>query len=161
LFIPFAIGGIVILGLVVGSIRTLVLERGQKKISARMMEKKRQRAVNSVGNGKQRMRISRFQTIKFVESFTNAAQKREQEFKAMRRVQECAERDRKWVALAVSTTAAFVLWLAGAAIFHVAEREQGWTYFQTMYFTYACLLTVSESPVGPYRFYRDMMPGPC
>ena len=113
-------------------------------MSARMMEKKRQRAVNSVGNGKRRMRISRFQTIKFEESYTNAAQKREQEFRAMRRVQECAERDRKWVALAVSTTAAFTLWLAGSAIFQVAERAQGWTYFQSMYFTYTCLLTVSR-----------------
>ncbi|KAI4715701.1 voltage-gated potassium channel [Aureobasidium sp. EXF-10727] len=149
LFIPYAIGGIVILGLVVGSIRTLVLERGQKKISARMMEKKRLRAVNSVGDGRQRMRVSRFQTMKFVESYTNAAQKREQEFKAMRRVQECAERDRKWVALSVSTTAAFALWLAGSAIFHVAEKEQGWTYFQTMYFTYACLLTIGYGDFTP------------
>lgn len=131
-----------ILGLVVGSIRTLVLERGQKKISARMMEKKRLRAVNSVGDGRQRIRVSRFQSMKFVESYTNAAQKREQEFKAMRLVQDCAERDRKWIALAVSTTAAFTLWLVGSAIFHVAERDQGWTYFQTMYFTYVCLLTV-------------------
>lgn len=106
------------------------------------MEKKRLRAVNSVGDGRQRIRVSRFQTMRFVESYTNAAQKREQEFKAMRRVQDCAERDRKWVALAVSTTAAFTLWLAGAAIFHVAEKDQGWTYFQTMYFTYECLLTV-------------------
>lgn len=143
LFIPFAIGGIVIIGLVIGSIRTLVLERGQKKISARMMEKKRLRAVNSVGKGKQRMRVGRFQTMKFVESYTNAAQKREQEFRAMRRVQYCAERDRKWIALAVSTTAAFTLWLAGAAIFAAAEKQQGWTYFQSLYFTYVCLLTVS------------------
>ncbi|KAI5272850.1 voltage-gated potassium channel [Aureobasidium subglaciale] len=149
LFIPFAIGGIIILGLVVGSIRTLVLERGQKKISARMMEKKRLRAVNSVSDGKQRMRVSRFQTMKFVESYTNAAQKREQEFTAMRRVQDCAERDRKWIALAVSTTAAFALWLVGAAIFHVAEREQGWTYFQTMYFTYTCLLTIGYGDFTP------------
>ncbi|KAI5209319.1 hypothetical protein AUEXF2481DRAFT_3538 [Aureobasidium subglaciale EXF-2481] len=149
LFIPFAIGGIVILGLVVGSIRTLVLERGQKKISARMMEKKRLRAVNSVSDGKQRMRVSRFQTMKFVESYTNAAQKREQEFTAMRRVQDCAERDRKWIALAVSTTAAFALWLVGAAIFHVAERKQGWTYFQTMYFTYTCLLTIGYGDFTP------------
>ena len=66
-----------ILGLVVGSIRTLVLERGQKKISARMMEKKRLRAVNSVGDGRQRIRVSRFQSMKFVESYTNAAQKRQ------------------------------------------------------------------------------------
>ncbi|THV76914.1 voltage-gated potassium channel [Aureobasidium pullulans] len=149
LFIPFAIGGIVILGLVVGSIRTLVLERGQKKISARMMEKKRLRAVNSVGDGRQRIRVSRFQTMKFVESYTDAAQKREQEFRAMRRVQYCAERDRKWIALAVSTTAAFTLWLVGAAIFHVAEKAQGWTYFQTMYFTYTCLLTIGYGDFTP------------
>jgi potassium channel subfamily K len=142
LFFPFAIGGIVILGLVIGSIRTLVLERGSKKISARMMEKKRLRAIDSVGNGKQRMRISRFQTIKFVESYTTTAHKREQEFRAMRLVQYCAERDHKWMSLAISLSAACILWLVGAAVFYVAQRAHGWTYFKAVYFSYVCLLTV-------------------
>ncbi|KAK5224176.1 hypothetical protein LTR47_009933 [Exophiala xenobiotica] len=45
LLVPFALGGIVILGLLVGSIRTLVLDRGKHKVEFRMMEKTRQRLV--------------------------------------------------------------------------------------------------------------------
>lgn len=150
LLFPFAIGGILTIGLVIGSIRSLVLESGQKKISARMMEKKRQRAVASLDTRKHRIRISRFQTIPFNESFTEAAQKREQEFRVMRSVQDCAERDRKWMALTISTSAALALWFVGAAVFYVAERElQGWSYFEALYFSYVCLLTIGYGDITP------------
>lgn len=150
LLIPFAIAGIVTIGLVIGSIRTLVLERGQKKISARMMEKKRLRAINSLDPERKRMRVSIFKSIKFDDVYTNIAQKREQEFKAMRTVQDCAERDRKWMALTMSTTMAFALWLVGALIFYVAERrDQGWSYFEALYFSYACLLTIGYGDLTP------------
>lgn len=52
------------------------------------------------------------------------------------------------MALAISTTAAFTLWLVGAAIFSVSEKDQGWTYFQSLYFAYTCLLTVRQSKCG-------------
>ncbi|PVH87650.1 voltage-gated potassium channel [Cadophora sp. DSE1049] len=45
LLFPFAIGGIIILGLVIGSIRSLVLERGKVKMGARMVEKERRRLI--------------------------------------------------------------------------------------------------------------------
>lgn len=150
LLIPFAIGGIVTIGLVIGSIRTLILERGQKKISSRMMEKKRLRALNSVDPRRNRIRINRFKTIKFDENYKTAAKKREQEFHIMRAVQDCAERDRKWMALAISTTAAFTLWLIGALIFMVAENNQQWTYFEALYFSYVCLLTIGYGDFEPY-----------
>lgn len=152
LLIPFAIGGIVIIGLVIGSIRTLILERGREKISARMMEKKRLRAINSVDTKKHRIKVSHFKSIPFNDTFTNAAQKREQEFRVMRSVQDCAERDRRWMALGVSLTAGFLLWFIGALVFWFAERKgQGWTYFEALYFSYVCLLTIgygSPSPVS-------------
>lgn len=150
LLMPFAIGGILIIGLVIGSIRSLILERGQKKMSARMMEKKRLRAINSVDKKKHRIRVSRFQTIPFNESFTDAAKKREQEFHVMRSVQDLAERDRKWWALCMSTTMASTLWFIGAVVFWVAEREtQGWTYFEALYFSYTSLLTIGYGTPSP------------
>ncbi|KAL1301593.1 hypothetical protein AAFC00_005823 [Neodothiora populina] len=150
LFIPFAIGGIVIIGLVIGSIRTLILQRGQKKISARMMEKKRVRAINSVDSNNHRIKVSYFQTIPFYETFSNASRQREQEFRVMRSVQSCAERDRKWMALCISTFLTFTLWLVGAVVFWVAERHvQGWTYFEAVYFSYTCLLTIGYGTPSP------------
>src|SRR5437764_2098075 len=52
LLFPFAIGGIVYLGLVVGSIRSLVLERTKKKLSARMTEKIRRRVIKKIEQAK-------------------------------------------------------------------------------------------------------------
>jgi potassium channel subfamily K len=46
LLFPFAIGGIVTVGLVIGSIRSLVLERGKKKMEARFTEKRRQKIIS-------------------------------------------------------------------------------------------------------------------
>ena len=59
LLFPFAIGGILIVGLVIGSIRSLVLERGQEKLGARITEKRRSAAVHNVRQQifKQRMNI--------------------------------------------------------------------------------------------------------
>ncbi|KAI7060410.1 hypothetical protein KC352_g43772, partial [Hortaea werneckii] len=48
LIFPFAIGGILMVGLVVGSIRSLILERGKEKLSARITEKRRYSAVHNV-----------------------------------------------------------------------------------------------------------------
>lgn len=149
LYLFFAIGGIVIIGLVIGSIRTLVLDRGKKKVSARMMEKKRLRAINSVDPRKHRIQISRFQTMRFDNDDLTPAKRREFEFKVMRSVQECAERDRKWMSLVISTFAAACLWFIGAAVFYVTERDQDWTYFASLYFSYTCLLTIGYGDLYP------------
>lgn len=149
LFLFFAIGGIIIIGLVIGSIRTLVLERGKAKLSARMMEKKRRQAIASVDPRKHRIKINRFKTMKFDNDDLDPAKRRQLEFSVMRAVQDCAERDRRWMALAISTTAAMTLWILGAVVFFRAERSQEWSYFETMYFTYTCLLTIGYGDLIP------------
>jgi len=149
LYLFFAIGGIVIIGLVIGSIRTLVLDRGKKKVSARMMEKKRIRAINSVDPRKHRIQVARFQTMKFDNDDLTPAKRRELEFSVMRSVQELAERDRKWMSLVISTFAAACLWFIGAAVFFVTEAEQDWSYFASLYFSYTCLLTIGYGDLYP------------
>lgn len=48
LFIPFAVTGILIVGLVVGSIRSLVLERARLNIATQITEKRRSDAIQDV-----------------------------------------------------------------------------------------------------------------
>lgn len=87
LIFPFAIGGILMVGLVIGSIRSLILERGKEKLSARIMEKSRQRAVNNVDDHKQTIRISMFAKADFItDPELSPAQRREEEFNVMRKV---------------------------------------------------------------------------
>ena len=42
-----------------------------------------------------------------------------------------------------------ILWFAGAAVFQACEHAQGWSYFESVYFTYTVLLTVSYGDLTP------------
>lgn len=67
----------------------------------------------------------------------------------MRKVQAAAERERRWLALATSAGFALILWFVGAAIFMVCEKTQQWTYFDALYFSYVCLLTIGYGDYEP------------
>lgn len=87
LLFPFAIGGILMVGLVVGSIRSLILERGKQKIGARIVEKRRSNAIHNVDARKQTIQISYFAQADFsVDPALSPAQRREEEFHVMRKV---------------------------------------------------------------------------
>ena len=145
----YAIGGVVMLGLVVGSVRSLVLDRGKEKMSARFMEVKRRRVLASIDDENRTIRLSLWQKIEFSEKGLNEAQRREQEFGIMRRIQKKAERRRRYTALAMSSTAAFLLWFLGALVFKHSEKSQGWSYFMSLYFAYTSLLTIGYGDISP------------
>ena len=86
LLFPFAIGGVLIIGLVIGSIRSLILERGKQKLGARVMEKRRSGAVHNVDSNKKTIRISLFARADFDPEGLSPSQQREAEFRIMRKV---------------------------------------------------------------------------
>jgi potassium channel subfamily K len=128
LLFPYAIGGIIILGLVVGSIRSLVLERGKVKLGARMLEKERERIIRKV----QRKKAGLLVPIKGKKSNGSEypeldgcteRERREREFDLMREVQENATARRRWTALAVSASTWLFLWFVGAVVFQVQSSQ--------------------------------------
>lgn len=145
----YAIGGVVSLGLVIGSIRSLVLERGKEKMSARFMEMKRRRVLASMDEESRTIRLGIWDKIEFSEKGLTEAQRREQEFNVMRRIQTKSERKRRYTALAMSSTAALLLWFLGALVFKFSEKPQGWSYFVSMYFSYTSLLTIGYGDYSP------------
>ena len=149
LLFPYAIGGIVMIGLVIGSIRTLVLERGKQKIQARMTETTRQHALRSVNLENHTIRIDWFQVLRFSKKGKTESELREQEFKVMRAIQYSAESRRKWLALGVSLLASFTLWFVGAVVFWQSEQPQQWSYFVSLYFAYTSLLTIGYGDFTP------------
>ena len=147
LLFPYAIGGVVILGLVVGSIRSLVLERGEKKIAARMVEKQREHVVSQFDdtnkNKAKKIWLGISRRVNFSQQQKSEYNRRGEEFRLMRRIQQHAQTRKKWAALLVSSLSTLTLWLVGGAIFYVAERDkQGITYFESIYFAYTSLLTI-------------------
>lgn len=153
LLFPYAIGGIVVLGLVIGSIRSLALERGKRKLGARMIEKQRQRLVKKMDTNTGRVKLTPLSNGKDKTSEGKTErERREEEFNLMRKIQENAEQRRRWTALLVSASAWLVLWLVGAVAFWKGERNQSWTYFESLYFAYTSLLTIGY---GDFRLYSN------
>ncbi|KAL9596049.1 MAG: hypothetical protein Q9219_006065 [cf. Caloplaca sp. 3 TL-2023] len=154
LLFPYAIGGIVILGLVVGSIRSLVLERGKKKLGSRMIEKKREQLLKKMQKKKHQL-----QKLVPIDSADQAdelglteRERRKFEFELMRQIQDHAHQRQKWNALFISGSAWLVLWLLGAVVFWQAEHAQDWTYFGALYFAYTSLLTIGY---GDYKNFSN------
>jgi potassium channel subfamily K, other eukaryote len=127
LLFPFAMGGIIILGLVVGSIRSLILERGKKKLASRLTEKTRVRLLKEIQRISQRksllrrkgaMGLSKDHTKVLTadpgEGQISELERRQAEFEAMRKVQDWAHTQRKYMSLGVSTFA--FAFLASSAI---------------------------------------------
>jgi potassium channel subfamily K len=120
LLIPYAGSGIIMVGLVVGSVRSLVLERGGAKFQRRALERERQKTMVHVSPG--------------------CSWK--QEFDIMRGIQKKSDRLHRFWGLSTSFMAFLLVWLVGAMVFMFTEAHQRWTYFEALYFSYTSLLTV-------------------
>ncbi|KAF2674801.1 voltage-gated potassium channel [Microthyrium microscopicum] len=152
LLFPYAIAGILSIGLVIGSVRSLVLQRGKEKMAARFLEKQREKTVRSIDTEKNTIKVSWFKKYHFQEKADTMSEprRREQEFLLMRKIEEQAENHQRWIALLVSTSATLALWLVGAAVFYVTEQfDQKWTYFQALYFSFTSLTTIGYGDYEP------------
>lgn len=151
LLFPYAIVGVIILGLLVGSIRSLVLDRGKKKMGRRQMEKMRERMLKAL---KSRGETEKITPIKSDAQAAHVGfteyQRRREEFELMRTIQNQAETRHKWTSLTISAGAWLFLWLVGALIFYFCEHEQQWSYFGSVYFSYTTLLTIGFGDYKPF-----------
>jgi potassium channel subfamily K, other eukaryote len=157
LLIPYALVGVISLGLVIGSIRSLVLERGQRQLSARLIEKKRKKTISRmVRRGKDDILTPVTEAggdgdyLDRSNTSSTEYQRRKREFELMRKIQDRAEQRRRWMAMGISTSVWLLLWLVGAAIFQQCElRYQGWTYFDGFYLAFVSLTTIGYGDVTP------------
>ncbi|KAI1434733.1 voltage-gated potassium channel [Xylaria sp. CBS 124048] len=162
LMMPYALIGITTLGLVIGSIRSLILDRGRSVLDARMLEKKRRQFVRRL------MRSSKGQALEpitedNVDYYPHSKspstppelpraelKRRQNEFYLMRKIQDQASNRRRWAAMSVSTGSFALLWLVGAKIFQECEAPyQGWSYFDGIYFSFQAMTTIGYGDVNP------------
>ncbi|KAK2049760.1 ion channel protein [Colletotrichum somersetense] len=157
LLIPYSLVGIIILGLVIGSIRSLVLERGRRRLDARMVEKRRRQLIRKMtrkGKDEVLKPIRHDSDVSDPSSATSAAraelQRREMEFNLMRKIQDEASVRRRWMAMSISLFSVLVLWLVGAKIFQECEQPyQNWSYFDGFYFAFVTLATTGYGDRTP------------
>lgn len=158
LLFPYALIGIISLGLVVGSIRSLVLDRGRRQLGARMTEKTRKRKLRRMAKrGKDDILIpvaddegDEPEPYHRTNTGLTEFERRQKEFELMRKIQATSEVRRRWMAMGISTTIWLCLWLVGAAIFQQCEvTYQAWSYFDGFYFAFVSLTTIGYGDVTP------------
>ncbi len=134
LIIPYATCGIVMLGLVAGSVGSLVLDRVQKKMS-----------MSWIIREKERLEV---EAKKPHPEDATEMEKERREFILMRRIQSRATSMHRWTLLGISIFALFMLWLLGAAVFWGTEnaansfQSQPWSYFDAIYFMFISMVTI-------------------
>lgn len=153
LLFPYSLVGIITLGLVIGSIRSLMLERGKRRLDARMVEKLRHRVLRQMAKKGKDGILTPIRGANYDSSSSSGLtefQRRQSEFELMRKIQRQAAHRHRWIALAISTTTWLVLWLVGAKVFQECERQyQGLTYFDTFYMAYVSLTTIGYGDITP------------
>lgn len=151
LLFPYAIGGVITIGLIIGSIRSMILEQGKAKMHARATEKKRERvfSIKDQKHGSSYSTKWRKQEKYLVEAGIPTEDRRRKEFHAMRDVQKDAHKHSQRYSLASSTFAACILWFVGALVFKYTEYKQGWSYFDSLYFAYTSLTTIGYGDLSP------------
>ncbi|CZR68839.1 related to potassium channel [Phialocephala subalpina] len=141
LLFPYAILGIISLGLTLGAIRRLVLDRNRAMLHVRKLSKMRDRHLR---------KMNKTNNQDTVISTITGRQQLETLYNKMREIQSTAARQWHWTAMAVSLSTWLALWLVGAEIFMVCESPyQNWTYFDAVYFTFASLTTIGYGDLKP------------
>ncbi|PFH62015.1 hypothetical protein XA68_15451 [Ophiocordyceps unilateralis] len=151
LLIPYALVGIISVGLVISSISSLMLERGSRRLDARMEEKRRRKVITAMTRKGDDEILTPLPPAPLVanddfrvdDPLFDEFDRRRCEFDLMRMIQATASSRRRWMAMAVSFSIWVILWLVGAVIFFACEWSyQHWTYFEAFYYCFISLLTI-------------------
>ncbi len=146
LLLPYALIGVISLGLVIASIRRMILDRARRRVGIRMEEKTRRKLVRTLtktGNDTILNPIEGEDTT-LSPHVTNEYERRKVEFELMRSIQDRALMWRQWMDLTASFGTLIVLWLVGALVFYMTERhyQYQWSYFDSFYLCFVSLTTI-------------------
>jgi len=150
LFFPWTFCGDVFVGLIIGNIRSLVLESVSIKVSTRMVEKARYKAIMS---GDPATGIVKIRGIHRRDvNGPNELERRRKEFECMQEIRVAAKQNNRFMVLTAAAIAFSLLWFVGGVIFWQGEKATGgqnWTYFESIYFTYVAALTIGYGDFEP------------
>lgn len=131
------------IGMVVGSIGALVLDKARQKMGARMTVRERRMLEAELDDPN-----SSEDGAGTASQEHKALPREKREFNLMRRVQSRANAKQRWTLFAISSLALILLWFIGAVIFWETEstaisfQSPPWSYFESIYFVFISLLTI-------------------
>ncbi|KAK9451501.1 uncharacterized protein V1518DRAFT_408712 [Limtongia smithiae] len=129
LILPYALVGVLLVGLVIASFRSLVISTIRESQSLNRVE---------------RLRVHHLRKLESVEIERTG----EDSFNLMRQIHSTAMRHDRWLILLVTVFIFSAFWLVGAYIFAAIE---GWPYFHGLYFVSLCLFTIGYGDFVPVQ----------
>ncbi|GLB11198.1 potassium channel sub K member 4 [Aspergillus tubingensis] len=120
LLIPYATGGITCLGLFVSAIGSFSRKMGELRLKFELE-----------AEGIHLHKAPHRDIVKF------------------RQIRSQRQSRHRWIVFIFSSCAWLLLWLVSARIFKSSERAQGWTYFESLYFTFVSLTTIGYGDFYP------------
>lgn len=171
---PYAVFGIVMLGLVIGSMNQFFGEIENDNVVRKKIDRKRQALVESspppendysgqdvenirqeTSESESRSRHSKISTINsavFSHSVFGRRKKQvtsetKDRFHAMRAIQNEVASFRRWFTLVQCLISFAIVWTIGALVFSTLQPEL--TYFGALYFNFVCLLSIGYGDITP------------
>jgi hypothetical protein len=133
LLFPYATSGIVSLGLVITSVTSFTSRIRDMKLRHRVQKARQGFSSAAVlENEPLEIRFPKWTEIMKLHTIKSDFYRR-----------------RRWAELVLSLIAWFLLWFLSAAIFRQSEKQDDWTYFVALYFTFTSLMTIGYGDYYP------------
>lgn len=123
----FSLGGVLIMGLIVATLRLVILSSAAPAIFWNDVEKTRIALLAQLDKENRHLTL-------------------EESFHEMRVLRRKVKSRHKKVSLALTIAVFMIFWLIGALIFQKIEK---WSYFNAMYFCFLCLITIGYGDYAP------------
>ncbi|KAI5955333.1 TOK1 [Candida jiufengensis] len=123
----FSLGGVLIMGLIIATLRSVILSSASPAIFWNDIEIARRKLVE-----------------KFKKEHKEITP--EESFREMRLIRKKVKQRHINSSLAMTIALFMAFWLVGGLVFHYIE---GWTYFHSIYFCFLCLLTIGYGDFAP------------
>ncbi|KAI5959427.1 TOK1 [Candida pseudojiufengensis] len=127
LVLIFSLGGVLIMGLIIATLRSVILSSASPAIFWNDIEIARRKLVNKLKEEQKKITP-------------------EDSFRQMRMIRTKVRRKHTNFSLALTVLMFMAFWLIGGLVFHFIE---GWTYFHSIYFCFLCLLTIGYGDFAP------------
>lgn len=148
LLFPYATMGIINLGLVVTAVASFTDQMRQLKLKRKIEEARKDidspdLKENMVGD------ISTGKGVRSQSPLVNNRVPKVEDILKVRDAKSAFYRNRRWMELGFFLAAWFVLWFVSAGVFRRSEKEDNWTYFVALYFTFTSLTTIGYGDYFP------------
>lgn len=147
LLFPYATLGITSLGLVITAVTSFTDQMRELKLKCKIEETRRE--IDNADSGKTTDGKSTGEGAQSQTSLIRSRVPKLEDILKVRNAQFAFYRRRRWAELGLFLAAWFVLWLVSAGVFRHSEKEDNWTYFVALYFTYTSLTTIGYGDYYP------------